>query len=67
MSFTKKENKRYIRWAITGVHGLYTGQYLTRFDAIKDHTIALDTTCLKCKAKGDRAVKVEIKLLNNGE
>lgn len=30
-----------VRWGIVGVNGLYTGQWLTRRDAIAGHTAAL--------------------------
>lgn len=68
--------KEYRRWAIIGEVGLYVGQCLTRKDAIAEHIEArydvprnsfgrgLSTTQLelwnKCKAKGDRAVRVRI-------
>lgn len=70
--------KEYIRWAIHGEIGLYCGQHLTRKDAISEHVEArygvsrsfrrgLNTTQLemwhKCRAKGDRAVKVRITVL----
>lgn len=67
--------KTYTRWAIVGEVGLYTGQWLTRKDAISEHveirygipksySRGLSTSQLelwaKCRAKGDRAVKVSI-------
>ena len=68
--------QEYIRWAITGECGLYTGQYLTKRDAIADHVHCLNRdvsgyadNCLdseqlaawhRCYEKGDRAVKVKI-------
>jgi len=69
--------QEYIRWAIVGDAGLYVGQCLTRNDAIAEHVQArygisqwsnrvLSQTqreCWeKCRAKGDRAVKVKITL-----
>lgn len=50
-------------WAITGVHGLYTGWWLTRKEAIKHHTMNLGETWEYCRSKGDRAVKIEIAVL----
>ncbi len=68
--------KQYTRWAITGECGLYTGQYLTRREAIADHVWHLDRPVSRfagstldpgqlkiwrrCQARGDRAVKVSI-------
>lgn len=49
------------RWAIVGVHGLYTGQWLTRRDAIEAHTEALGVTWAYCRKKGDRAVPIQIR------
>jgi hypothetical protein len=47
-------------WAIAGTRGLYTGWWLTRKEAIRFHYEALGKTWAQCRAKGDRAVKVEI-------
>ena len=49
------------RWAIAGVHGLYTGQWLTRSEAIDAHVQALGRSWTYCRKKGDRAVKVQIR------
>ena len=50
-------------WAITGVHGLYTGWWFTRKEAIENHTMSLGDTWGRCRRKGDRAVKIEIAVL----
>lgn len=58
-------------WAIHGVHGLYTGTWLTRKEAIVGHVNArlvvpcdryptIETGWKELKQKGDKAVKVEI-------
>ena len=60
-----------IRWAIVGIHGLYTGQHLRMRDAIKEHVNDLfiipsgrflneKEAWDYCKRKGDKATKVEI-------
>lgn len=69
--------KQYTRWAIAGECGLYVGQRFTRKDAIAEHVSMLYGTSDyvgwqlddaqreawdKCRAKGDRAVKVTISL-----
>jgi hypothetical protein len=70
------KTKEYSRWAIVGEVGLYCGQHLTRKEAISEHVQmrygvdrftfgqGLSTTQLemwhKCRAKGDRCVKVRI-------
>ena len=69
------KRQTYTRWAIVGEVGLYTGQHLTRRDAIADHIAARYGTTRwvsgaldddqhaawqKCQRKGDRAVKVKI-------
>jgi hypothetical protein len=70
---------RTIGWAIIGEHGLYTGWSITRADAIARHvydlygcsSFALGSKLDPdqrakwelCKAIGDRAVKVEIRVL----
>ena len=38
----KSRTRTKTRWVIVGMHGLYTGQWLTRKDAIREH----------CEAKG---------------
>jgi hypothetical protein len=62
------------RWFIVGVHGLYIGQWLTRKSAIEGHCLdyiwghettpatpfELETEWKRCRADGDRAVKVKI-------
>jgi hypothetical protein len=53
---TKKE----IRWVIIGNCGLYTGQWLTRRDAIEQHCREIDYSWEACRKKGDRAVKATI-------
>lgn len=54
-------------WAITGVYNgrqfFYTGTYLTRRDAIRDHAQAKGRTWDACYARGDRAVRVEVRLI----
>lgn len=71
------KRKQWTRWAILSDHGLYTGQYLTRRDAIADHVwhlrdglsrfAPLDKSQIEawqhCQKKGDRAVKVLIRLV----
>ncbi len=68
--------RAYERWAIVGEHGLYVDQRLTRIDAIVKHVSDLygvngwsggraltdeqEAAWKKCKANGDRAVKVRI-------
>ena len=44
-------------WIIVGVHGAYIGSWLTRRDAIMDHTQALGRSWAECKDKGDRTVR----------
>jgi hypothetical protein len=50
-------------WAIIGVHGLYTGWWFLRKDAIDAHKKALGKSWDYCKKKGDRAVMIEIAVL----
>jgi hypothetical protein len=40
--------------------GLYTGQWLTRANAIADHTAEKGKTWRECRRDGDRAVKATI-------
>lgn len=65
------KTKSTIRWVIVGNCGLYTGQYLTRRDAINDHCRAkyiigspfyptVDVAWQTCKDNGDRAIKATI-------
>lgn len=70
------KTKEYVRWSIIGENGLYVDQRLTRVDAIVKHVSdlygvngwsigrGLTTEQLeawnKCRANGDRAVKVRI-------
>jgi hypothetical protein len=49
-----------IRWVIVGVHGLYTGQWFTRKEAIFHHCRDLNKSWEYCKKKGDRTVKATI-------
>lgn len=47
-------------WAIVGNCGIYIGWWLTRREAIKQHTTDLGKSWSKCRSKGDRAVKIQI-------
>jgi len=56
-------------WAIIGTCGFYIGWWHTRREAINAHTEDLypeeyrTDAWRKCRAKGDRAVRVEIRAL----
>ena len=50
-----------VRWVIVYRKGLYVGQWLTRKDAIAEHTRDLGKAWAKCRANGDRAMKVVIR------
>lgn len=52
--------KKVKRWVIVGVHGLYTGQWIKRKEAIEQHCEDLGKTWDYCKKKGDKAIKAEI-------
>jgi len=56
-----------IMWAITGNHGLYTGTFLLRKDAISLHIKDIGMTWKQCRAKGDRAIKVTVSPLENNK
>jgi hypothetical protein len=45
------------RWVIVYKQGLYTGQWLTRKDAIEEHTRDKGKTWAECRKFGDRAVR----------
>jgi hypothetical protein len=47
-------------WAIHGTYGFYVGTWLTRREAIQEHTLSLDKTWNACRKKGDRCVRVVI-------
>ncbi len=47
-------------WAIKGKRGLYVGWWLLRKDAVNYHCKNLGHNWRKCKARGDRAVRVTI-------
>jgi hypothetical protein len=48
------------RWVIIGPHGLYTGQYITRKDAIIEHEQAFCGRWAQFRRLGDRCVKATI-------
>lgn len=50
-------------WAIIGAHGLYTGWWQRRHEAIDAHCEALGKSWDYCKAKGDRVVKIKITVI----
>lgn len=52
--------KKEKRWVIIGIYGLYTGQWILRKDAIKEHCQMKGYGWNLCKKRGDRAVKVTI-------
>lgn len=52
--------RKAVRWVIIGRFGLYTGQYLLRKDAIRNHCNDLGKDWDYCKKKGDRAIKATI-------
>lgn len=52
-------------WAIIGVHGMYTGWWFTRTEAIKSHIGDLGITWQQAKKKGDSAVRVKVKVYNH--
>ena len=54
-----------IRWVIVGCHGLYTGQWLTRKDAISTHCEEKGHEWARCKRHGDRAVKALVRWPND--
>jgi len=51
-------------WAIIGCYGLYTGTWLTKKDAIRNHCVAkrlgLDDKWKDCEKAGDKVIKVEV-------
>lgn len=53
-------NKVAIRWVIVGVHGLYTGQWHTRREAIWNHCKDTGKGWIECRINGDRAIKARI-------
>lgn len=65
--------QEYIRWAIYGECGLYTGQHQTRKEAVSEHLEMLYGKLMpgteeieawkECRARGDRAVKVRISVV----
>jgi len=67
--------KKEIMWAIHGDYGFYTDTAFTRREMIRKHCIAycpvsgpypddmLKRVWRKCRANGDRAVKVELKIV----
>jgi len=57
MSIPSEERKG---WAIVGVHGLYTGWWFTRHQAIIHHCNDLGISWTYARKKGDRAIKVKI-------
>lgn len=57
------KNKIQKGWAIVGPYGLYVGWWLKRYEAIGHHKNALGRSWKECLKKGDRAVKVEIKIV----
>lgn len=65
--FKPKANQ--IGWVIEGPRGIgfYTGWWLTRRNAIKDHCEALGKDWAHCKESGDRVVKVQILALSKKE
>ena len=56
----KSEDCIEICWAITGKHGLYTGTWFRRIEAIIAHSDALGKSWKKCYRDGDRAIKVKV-------
>jgi hypothetical protein len=48
-------------WAIYGTHGFYTGTWITRAEAIKDHCEAKGWDWRTCYRRGDRCVRVEVR------
>jgi len=59
------ENKKKLiekGWAIKGQFGIYMGWWLTRKDAITEHTKDVGQTWKYCRERrGDQAVKIIIK------
>ena len=60
-------------WAIIGCYGLYTGTWLTKKDAIRNHCVAkrlglddkwsdeaVKNVWKDCKKVGDKVIKVEV-------
>lgn len=62
-----KDSYEETMWTIVGAHGLYTGTWLTRREAILRHVVSkygvsmtVDRAWRHCKKKGDKAIKVHI-------
>ena len=56
-----------IFWAIMNTaFGLYAGTFFTRRGAIETHCVALGKDWKSCRRAGDRAVRVEIKVIKTG-
>lgn len=47
-------------WAIVGKHGLYTGTWHTRSEAIAGHTRELNQSWKYSRSRGDRAIKITV-------
>lgn len=54
----RRDMKKEVMWAITGHYGLYTGTWLRRSDAIRQHTRTVGRTWNECRKQGDEAVRV---------
>lgn len=53
-----------IMWAIAyRDHGLYSGMWFTRKDAIREHIRDKGKSWRECKRSGDRAVKVNVTII----
>lgn len=47
-------------FAIKSEHGLYTGWWLMKRDAIKEHSELFEESWVERRKKGDRCVRIEI-------
>lgn len=63
MTSPTDKRSRAIGWAITGQLGLFYSFHRSRRDAILHHTISLGRTWAYCRKRGDRAVKVEMRII----